>query len=396
MQKRTLPKLPPRLAADPQLQRLVEHLAARARGLHTSGSSAGEAREWLAGNHAALELSTQDEEALLLAWLGAPCTAAPGMLAEEVRRLTAQSTRGVILIDDFRVAHDDGFAWDEAGRREFQCVVGAIAPGVRWRFYSPDYAASRAQDAGTRAGGKRRAATPGTRGWGLLQFTRAGEELERLEDELPGVCRFAGFSLSTRGAVASTALREVRPARVGAAELLATDPEPRLSPSLAPSAAPSCEPLASGIRFQPPDAPARKPASRRAGAAACAAAPRPAVAKRRLTLVTFGFKYGLPNTNYYFDVSFVKNPARDPRWNLYSTPDEEMRRYVLEQPNAQAFLERLAPLLETLVECDDDVRVGLGCNSGRHRSIIVAEELARRLDPQRFEVRIVHREEEYR
>lgn len=117
---------------------------------------------------------------------------------------------------------------------------------------------------------------------------------------------------------------------------------------------------------------------------------------RQITLVTFGFKYGLPNTNYYFDVSFVKNPARDGRWNLHSEPDEEMRRFVLDQPHAQAFLEGLAPLLRTLVECDDDVRVGLGCNSGRHRSIIVAEELERRLSAEGLDVRVIHREEVYR
>lgn len=117
---------------------------------------------------------------------------------------------------------------------------------------------------------------------------------------------------------------------------------------------------------------------------------------RRITLVTFGFKYGMPNTNYYFDVSFVKNPARDSRWSLHSEPDEDMRSYVLEQPCAQGFLETVIPLLKKLVDCDDDVRVGLGCNSGRHRSIIVAEELERRLCAEGFEVRVIHREEVYR
>ncbi len=117
---------------------------------------------------------------------------------------------------------------------------------------------------------------------------------------------------------------------------------------------------------------------------------------RRITLVTFGFKYGLPNTNNYFDVSFVKNPARDSRWNLFSEPDDEMRHFVLSQPSAQAFIERVVPLLKTLVACDDDVRVGLGCNSGRHRSIVIAEELERHLLAEGFDVRLIHREEVYR
>jgi UPF0042 nucleotide-binding protein len=120
------------------------------------------------------------------------------------------------------------------------------------------------------------------------------------------------------------------------------------------------------------------------------------MSERRLTLVTFGFKYGSPNTNHYFDVSFVKNPARDSRWGLFSEPDDEMRRFVLEQASAQAFLERALPLVKTLVACDDDVRVGLGCNSGRHRSFILAEELQRRLQADGYEVRLIHREEVYR
>lgn len=114
---------------------------------------------------------------------------------------------------------------------------------------------------------------------------------------------------------------------------------------------------------------------------------------RRLTLMTFGFKYGTPNTNYYFDVSFLRNPAREARWGLFATPDEQMREFVLSQPLCQSFLETTVPLIRLLLEADDDVRIGLGCNSGRHRSVILAEELARRLESEDVSVRVVHREE---
>jgi RNase adaptor protein for sRNA GlmZ degradation len=116
---------------------------------------------------------------------------------------------------------------------------------------------------------------------------------------------------------------------------------------------------------------------------------------RRLTLVTFGFKYGLPNTNYYFDVSFVKNPAREANFGLHSEPCDEMRSFVLQQQTAQAFLERVVPMIKTLVDCDNDVRVGFGCNSGRHRSQILAEEVQSRLRVDGLDARIVHREEVY-
>jgi len=115
--------------------------------------------------------------------------------------------------------------------------------------------------------------------------------------------------------------------------------------------------------------------------------------RKRLTLVTFGFKYGPPNTNYYFDVSFLTNPARQEGWSLFSAPDARMREFVLSQPLCQQFLATATPLIQLLLECDDDVRVGLGCSSGRHRSVIVAEELARRLESEALAVRLVHREE---
>lgn len=114
---------------------------------------------------------------------------------------------------------------------------------------------------------------------------------------------------------------------------------------------------------------------------------------RRLTLVTFGFKYGTPNTNYYFDVSFLRNPARESQWGLFDSPDEKMREFVLSQPLCQSFLDTVVPMIRLLLECDDDVRVGLGCSSGRHRSVIVAEEIKRRLESTDIAVRLIHREE---
>jgi len=117
--------------------------------------------------------------------------------------------------------------------------------------------------------------------------------------------------------------------------------------------------------------------------------------KKGLTLVTFGFKYGLPNTNYYFDVSFLTNPARQKQWSLFSKPGPEMCGFVLSQPACQAFLDKLTPLLSTVVNLDDDCRVGIGCSAGRHRSQIVAEELKKRLEAEGLIVRLIHREEQY-
>jgi UPF0042 nucleotide-binding protein len=116
---------------------------------------------------------------------------------------------------------------------------------------------------------------------------------------------------------------------------------------------------------------------------------------RRLTLLTFGFKYGAPPSNYYFDVSFLVNPARDARWSLFDAPDQGMRDFVLSQELAQGFLDAAVPLIELLLAADDDVRIGIGCSSGRHRSNIIAEELQRRFEARGVDVRLVKREAAY-
>jgi UPF0042 nucleotide-binding protein len=115
----------------------------------------------------------------------------------------------------------------------------------------------------------------------------------------------------------------------------------------------------------------------------------------RVTIITFGFKYGAPPSNYSFDVSFVKNPARDPRWGMFSTASADgMAEFVLSQPNAVNFLDSLIPMVGVLSQCDDDLRIALGCNAGRHRSRIIAAELQRRLQAEGIASTIIHREEQ--
>ncbi|QDU84385.1 glmZ(sRNA)-inactivating NTPase [Planctomycetes bacterium Pla163] len=115
----------------------------------------------------------------------------------------------------------------------------------------------------------------------------------------------------------------------------------------------------------------------------------------RITVVTFGFKYGPPPTNHYFDVSFLSNPARDPRWGLFSRPDEQMRDFVMAQPAARDFIASAVPLIAFLSGQDDDLRIGLGCNAGRHRSVLLAEALCLELARLGHEVHVVHRERDF-
>jgi UPF0042 nucleotide-binding protein len=107
--------------------------------------------------------------------------------------------------------------------------------------------------------------------------------------------------------------------------------------------------------------------------------------------VSFGFKYGIPNANYYFDVGFLKNPARDKSWGFFSKPDSAMVNFIEKQTNAKEFIERVIPLIKFLAAVDQDQIFAFGCNAGRHRSYIIVELLAERLKRLGIKADIVHR-----
>ncbi len=111
-----------------------------------------------------------------------------------------------------------------------------------------------------------------------------------------------------------------------------------------------------------------------------------------VTLMSFGFKYGPPNANYYFDVGFLKNPAREEKWGFFSKPDPEMSKYLIEQDQAREFIERVLPLLEYLSGIDQNQIFAFGCSAGRHRSSLIVEEIGKRLKNKGIQVNIVHRD----
>lgn len=107
--------------------------------------------------------------------------------------------------------------------------------------------------------------------------------------------------------------------------------------------------------------------------------------------MSFGFKYGIPNANYYFDVSFIKNPARD-KWNFFDKPNDEMRKFVLEQDIASKFLDKIEPVIVFLSQVDQHQIFAFGCNAGRHRSSILVDALAERLEKNGIKVKIIRRD----
>jgi len=116
-------------------------------------------------------------------------------------------------------------------------------------------------------------------------------------------------------------------------------------------------------------------------------------------IVTFGFKYGLPNkADLVFDVRFLTNPFWVPDLKPLSGLSAPVRAFVLEQPQAERFLDLVVQLLELTVPAyraagRRQLTVALGCTGGYHRSIALAEELAGRLGGlEGASVSVIHRE----
>lgn len=102
-------------------------------------------------------------------------------------------------------------------------------------------------------------------------------------------------------------------------------------------------------------------------------------------LVSFGYKHGLPAAaDLVFDVRFMENPFYIPALRPLSGSDAPVRTFVLGHEATREFLERLMPLLEFAIpryEGEKKARLGIafGCTGGRHRSVAIADEVARRL-----------------
>jgi len=117
-----------------------------------------------------------------------------------------------------------------------------------------------------------------------------------------------------------------------------------------------------------------------------------------LTLVTFGYKYGLPvDADLVVDCRFLPNPHWVDHLREQTGQDRPVREYVLAQPGAGEFLERYEGLVRLLVDGYERegkryVMLAVGCTGGKHRSVAMAEELARRLDGPDLDVQVQHRD----
>lgn len=118
----------------------------------------------------------------------------------------------------------------------------------------------------------------------------------------------------------------------------------------------------------------------------------------RATVMSFGFKYGLPlDADIVNDVRFLPNPYWVPELRELSGLNAEVSDYVTALPEAREFLDRMSGMLDLvsdgyLREGKRYVTVAIGCTGGKHRSVAMAENLAARLVKVGLEVLVVHRD----
>ncbi|HEY5097706.1 MAG TPA: RNase adapter RapZ [Acidimicrobiales bacterium] len=118
------------------------------------------------------------------------------------------------------------------------------------------------------------------------------------------------------------------------------------------------------------------------------------------SIVSFGFKHGIPrDVDLMFDCRFLPNPYWDESLRSHSGLEPEVRKFVLDRPETAEFLAKLDELLTMLIpayvrEGKSYLTVAMGCTGGRHRSVVLAEELARRLDDRGTPTTVFHRDVE--
>jgi UPF0042 nucleotide-binding protein len=124
----------------------------------------------------------------------------------------------------------------------------------------------------------------------------------------------------------------------------------------------------------------------------------PGTTALRVTVVSFGFKYGVPvDADLLADMRFLPNPYWVAELRDLTGKDAGVVEYVTGRADAKTFLERYIPVIETvgegyLREGKRFMTVAIGCTGGKHRSVAMAEEIATRLRALGMEASATHRD----
>jgi len=117
-----------------------------------------------------------------------------------------------------------------------------------------------------------------------------------------------------------------------------------------------------------------------------------------VSCVSFGFKHGVPDdADLVFDVRFLPNPHFVPEFRPLTGRHPRVAKYIRSFPQTQEFISRISNLLVYLLphyihEGKSYLTISFGCTGGQHRSVMIAEEVGKRLRKSGYKVKVVHRD----
>jgi UPF0042 nucleotide-binding protein len=115
-------------------------------------------------------------------------------------------------------------------------------------------------------------------------------------------------------------------------------------------------------------------------------------------VTSFGYRYGVPaDSDLVFDVRFLPNPNYIPAFKSYSGKHPSVARYIRSFPQTMEFIERISDLLIYLIphyiaEGKSYLTISFGCTGGHHRSVLIANEIRKRLSAAGFRAKETHRD----
>jgi len=122
--------------------------------------------------------------------------------------------------------------------------------------------------------------------------------------------------------------------------------------------------------------------------------------KLSIFLISFGYKYGIPyNADMVFDARFIPNPYFVESLRHLSGKNPEVRSYVMDKEETRGFLSKVREFVEGLIPLFEKegkvyLTIAVGCTGGRHRSVVLVEELAGLLQRGGHSARTSHRDME--
>jgi len=117
-----------------------------------------------------------------------------------------------------------------------------------------------------------------------------------------------------------------------------------------------------------------------------------------VSCVSFGFKHGVPeDADLVFDVRFLPNPHFVPEFRPLTGRDPKVAKYIRSFPQTQEFIQRISELLVYLLphyirEGKSYLTISFGCTGGQHRSVMIAEDVGKRLKKAGYRMKVVHRD----